>query len=158
MIINVNKSKAIFFHLKNVEETPHIVFKNEKIRYISTLKFLGIHISDSFSWRMQIQTLCTNLSKVCYTVKMLKNEVSFYVLRNIYFAKFQSLMRYGIILWRGARETKKVLKVQKRVLHFMTNKYKIESQRPIFKELKISTVTCLFIFESLCFFRKYNIY
>jgi hypothetical protein len=43
-------------------------------------------------------TLCTNLSKVCYIAKMLKNEVSFYVLRNIYFAKFQSLMRYGIIL------------------------------------------------------------
>jgi hypothetical protein len=125
MLINVNKSKAIFFHLKNknVEENPHIVFKNEKIGYISTLKFLGTHVSDSFSWRMQIQTLC----KVCYIVEMLKNEVSFYVLRNIYFAKFQSLMRYGIILWGGASETTKVLKLQKRVLCLMTNKYKTES-------------------------------
>jgi hypothetical protein len=55
---------------------------------------------------------------------MLKNEVSFYVLRNIYFAKFQSLMRYGIILWGGASETTKVLNLQKRVLRLMTNKYK----------------------------------
>jgi hypothetical protein len=72
----LTNQKQYFFHLKNknVEETPHIAFKNEKMRYISTLKFLGIHISDSFSWRMQIQTLCTNLSKVCYIVKMLKNE------------------------------------------------------------------------------------
>jgi rRNA maturation protein Rpf1 len=33
MIINVNKSKAIFFHLKNknTEENPHIVFKNKKM-------------------------------------------------------------------------------------------------------------------------------
>jgi hypothetical protein len=126
MIINVNKSKAIFFHLKNknVEENPHIIFKNEKIGYISALKFLGIHVSDSFSWRMQIQTLCTNLSKVCYIVKMLKNKVSFYVLRNIYFAKFQSLMRYGIILWGGTSETTKLLKLQERVLRLMTNKYK----------------------------------
>jgi hypothetical protein len=89
---------------------------------------------------------------------MLKNEVSFYVLRNIYFAKFHSLMRYGIILWGGASETTKVLKLQKRVLWLMTNKYETESRRPIFKELKILTVICLFIFESLCFFRKYNIY
>jgi hypothetical protein len=107
---------------------------------------------------MQIQTLCTNLSKVCYIVKMSKNDVSFYVLRNIYFAKFQSLMRYGIILWGGASENTKVLKLQKMVLCLMTNKYKTESCRPIFKELKILTVICLFIFESLCFFRKYNIY
>jgi hypothetical protein len=40
----------------------------------------------------------------------------------------------------------------------MTNKYKTESCRPIFKELKILTVICLFISESLCFFQKYNIY
>jgi hypothetical protein len=40
----------------------------------------------------------------------------------------------------------------------MANKYKNESCRPVFKKLKILTVICLFIFESLCFFRKYNIY
>jgi hypothetical protein len=33
-------------------------------------------------------------------------------------------MRYGIIPWGGASETTKVLKVQKRVLCLMTNKYK----------------------------------
>jgi hypothetical protein len=80
------------------------------------------------------------------------------VLRNIYFAKFQSLMRYGIILWGGTSETTKVLKLRKRVLRLMTNKYKTESCRTIFKELKILTVICLFIFESLCFFQKCNIY
>jgi hypothetical protein len=40
----------------------------------------------------------------------------------------------------------------------MTNKSKNESCRPIFKELKIFTVICLFIFETLCFFHKYSIY
>jgi hypothetical protein len=48
--------------------------------------------------------------------------------------------------------------VQKRALCLMTNKSKNESCRPIFKELKTFTVICLFIFETLCFFSKYNIY
>jgi hypothetical protein len=30
--------------------------------------------------------------------------------------------------------------------------------RPIFKELKILTVTSLYIFEVLCYFQKYNLY
>lgn len=68
---------------------------------------------------------------------MLKDEVNFYVLRNIYFAKFQSVMRYGIILWGGASETTKVLKVQKRALRLMTNRRKNKSCRPLFKELKL---------------------
>jgi hypothetical protein len=67
-------------------------------------------------------------------------------------------MRFGIILWGGVSEITKVLRVQKRALRLMTNKSKNESCRPIFKELKIFTVICLFIFETLCFFRKYNIY
>jgi len=34
----------------------------------------------------------------------------------MYFAKFQSLTRYGIILWGEEIENIKVLKIQKRVL------------------------------------------
>jgi hypothetical protein len=84
-------------------------------------------------------------------IKMLKDELNLYMLRNIYFAKFQPVMRYGIILWGGVSEITKVLKVQKRALRLMTNKSKNESCRPIFKELKIFTVICLLIFETLCF-------
>jgi hypothetical protein len=88
--INVNKTKAMLFHLKNnVIDSPHILYKNAKISYISQLKFWGISISCSLTWSTQ---------KVSYVVKMLKDEVNLYALRNIYFAKFQSVMRYGIIL------------------------------------------------------------
>jgi hypothetical protein len=160
MIININKTKAMLFHLKNnnVIDAPHILHKNEKITYISQLKFLGINISCPLTWSTQIKVLCANFSKVCHMIKMLKDEANFYVLRNIYFAKFQSVMRYGIILWGGISKITKVLKVQKRALRLMTNKSKNESCRPVFKELKIFTVICLFIFETLCFFHKYNIY
>jgi hypothetical protein len=105
VIINVNKTKAMLFHLKNnnVIDAPHILYKNEKISYISQLEFLGIHISCALTWSTQIKALCANLSKVCYMIKMLKDELNLYMLRNIYFAKFQSVMRYGIILWGGVR-------------------------------------------------------
>ena len=74
------------------------------------------------------------------------------------FIKFQSLVRYGIILWGGEIESVRVLKIQKRALCAVKGLNKRESCRPIFKELKILTVTALYIFEVLCCFRKNNIY
>jgi CMP-2-keto-3-deoxyoctulosonic acid synthetase len=43
MIINVNKTKAMLFHVinNNVIDAPHILYKNEKISYISQLNFWG---------------------------------------------------------------------------------------------------------------------
>jgi tRNA-binding EMAP/Myf-like protein len=45
--------------------------------------------------------------------------VSFYVFRNTYFAKFEFLVSYGLILCGGEGESSKVLKIQKKILHLI---------------------------------------
>jgi hypothetical protein len=62
MIINVSKTKAMLFHLKNnnIIDAPHILYRNEKINYISQLKFLGINISSSLTW--STQKCCVRIS------------------------------------------------------------------------------------------------
>jgi hypothetical protein len=45
----------------------------------------------------------------------LRDDLSLFML-NIYFTKFQSLLRYGIMLWGAEKESVKVLKTQRRVL------------------------------------------
>ena len=54
----------------------------------------------------ELNNLCNNARN--------KNKLSFGILRNIYFAKIQSLVRYGIILWSGEKESSKVLIMQKK--------------------------------------------
>ena len=76
------------------------------------------------------------------------------MLRNIYFTKFQSLISYGIILWDGERDSVKVLRIQKMVPHTIQGLYKRESCRLIFKELKVLTVTALYIFGVLIYIKK----
>jgi hypothetical protein len=80
---------------------------------------------------MNVQTLCLKLSKLCYVIKVLRNELSFGILRNIYFAKFQSLVRSGIILWGGEKESSKVLIMQKKALRIMKGLNSRKSCRPI---------------------------
>jgi hypothetical protein len=76
-------------------------------------------------------------------IKLLRGVLSPNILRCIYFGKFQSLLRYGIIFWEGVGDSKKVFKIQKRVLQIMSGLGKQESCRQIFKEYGILTVTSL---------------
>jgi hypothetical protein len=85
--------------------------------------------------------------------------VSFSTLRNVYFAKFQSLISYSLIFWGGECESSEVLKIQKkRILRLMRGVNSRITCRPIFKELKILTGTSLYMFEVLCYFQKFNFY
>jgi hypothetical protein len=95
---------------------------------------------------------------VYYIIKPLKEVTSLFTLRNVYFAKFQSLISYGLIFWGGESESNKVLKIKKSILRVMKSVNNRSTCRPIFKELKILTVTALYIFEVLCYFQKYNLY
>ncbi|PNF34312.1 hypothetical protein B7P43_G15814 [Cryptotermes secundus] len=160
MIINNDKTKAMLFQLKKPHDIsgPDIIFNNIKIKYTSQFRFLGINITQNLKWSVHIQSLCSKLNKVCYIIKSLKDEVSLHILRNIYFAKFQSLVSYGLIFWGGENESIKVFKIQKRMLRFMKGVNNRVSCRPLFKELKILTITSLYIIEVLCYFKRYNIY
>ena len=86
-------------------------------------------------------------------ISSMGGDLSLFILRNIYFTKFQSLIRYGIILWVGESESVKVLKVQKSVLCTIKGLHKRESCRPVFKELKVLTVTALYTFEVLIYIK-----
>jgi hypothetical protein len=74
-----------------------------------------------------------------------------------YFAKFQSLVRYGTISWGGEKEHSTIMTMQNRFLRIMVGVNRRNSCRAIFKELRIGTVTSLHIYDVLIYFRKYTV-
>jgi hypothetical protein len=51
------------------------------------------------------------LNKDLYLIKSLRNSVSVQVLKNIYFTKFESILKHGIIFWGGGcKEVEAVFK------------------------------------------------
>jgi hypothetical protein len=78
------------------------------------------------------------------------------MLWNIYYAHFQSQLRYGIILWGRTRESIKILRIQKKVITLITALKRNESCRQKFKKDRIHTVTSLYMLEVLCFIKKYK--
>jgi hypothetical protein len=64
-------------------------------------------------------------------------------------------MRYGIVLWGGSNEGRKILRTQKKMIRMMVSMSMGESCRQKFKELSIPTVTSLYVLET-CFMKKYK--
>ena len=110
----------------------------------------------NLKWQSHVKFLSSNLSKTYYMIKALKQTVSTPIFCNIYFAHFQSKKRYCIVLWGRSRESMKILSIQKKVIRVMTGLKRGESCRQKFKELKILTVTSLFVLEVLCYMKKYT--
>jgi hypothetical protein len=121
MVINSVETKAMIFPLNKIQDCiePDITFKKVKINYTSQFRFLGIDITNKLKWNIHIQSVCKKLSKMCYIIKALKDEVCPHILRNVYFAKVQTQISYGLIFWKGESESNRILMLQKRVLHII---------------------------------------
>ena len=117
------------------------------------MKFSGINISNNLKWNTHIQFVCSKLNKAFSTIAPLRGDLSLFMLRNIYFEKFQSVLGYGTILWCGETESVMVLVIQKRALHTIKGLHNQQSWRQIFEKLNIFTLTALYryIYEVLSY-------
>jgi hypothetical protein len=122
LIINFEKTFAMSFQSvqMRVPIRPQIRINKVEITYKPELKFLGIYITENLKWGTHARLLRVKLSKVIYIIRTLKETLSSYMIRNIYFSNFEScLLWYGIILWGGDKECDKLFKLQKKVLRII---------------------------------------
>jgi hypothetical protein len=91
------------FHNRQIKfpVKPQVTFKKMNLVYTAETKFLGIYVTETLKWNSHVQLLATKSSKVSYMIKSLKETLSQYMIQIIYFIKFQSLLRFGILFWWG---------------------------------------------------------
>jgi hypothetical protein len=148
----------MWFHNRQTQVLgkPLVTVNKMNVDYTAEVKFLGIQIRDTLKWNTHIQSLASKLCKVTFMKKSLKEVLSPNLIRNIYFTKFQSLLRFGIIFWWGAggELTTRILKIQKQVIRLMVGVSARTSCRHLFKELNILTSASLYIMEVICYIKN----
>jgi hypothetical protein len=92
---------------------PHVIFEGRDIPYTTETKFLGIHINENMKWNNHIKYLSSKLNTSYCMISSLKNVMSPYVLRTMYFACFHVHLRYGLTLWGSEPESIKNFRLQK---------------------------------------------
>jgi hypothetical protein len=116
LILNMEKSKVMSFYSRHCQRycSPNIIYSNMEITYSSVLKFLGLTITNNLNWKTHIQTLC-----VYYILKSLKGVMSLHTIKTIYFAYFQTRMKYGIAFWGTDCDSVKVFHMLKKVIRLI---------------------------------------
>ena len=135
---------------------PHISYNSNDISYRSELKFLGTNITDNLIWNIHVCSVCASLSKVHQSIKSLKDVTSFHMIQTIYYAYFQSRMKYGIIFWGRNKESVKAFGIQKKAILLISGVKPHDSCKHIFMEYGISTVASLYILQALCSIKKFK--
>lgn len=117
--------------------------------------FLGVVMDSTLNWRAHIDSLCKKLSSVVYLIKALSYLVDRETLKLVYYALFESRLRYAVVCWGNSSDSTRVFKIQKRAVRAMVGVWDQRvSCRPLFVDLDILPLPAVFILESLLFTRR----
>lgn len=160
LIVNEAKNKCILFktnHSRHV--TPSDVNLGNKIIPLSEhTKFLGIVIDDTLSWSAHVKNLASKLNSVLYTLRVMRKYLDEDTLMVIYYANFQSLLKFGLIFWGQAVDISIIFIIQKSALRVIHGLCYRDSCRGLFRRRGILTLSALYIFEILMFYFKNSRY
>jgi hypothetical protein len=131
-----------------------ITSPNSVIININSIKFLGLNIDTTLSWKDHITELSSRLNKSCYALRAIKPFMSTDVMKSIYYSYVHSSLAYGINFWGNSCFSDNIFRIQKRIIRFITNSRKRDSCRELFKKLQILTLQSQYIFSLLVFVVK----
>ena len=104
--INLKKPKFIHFRTSRTKvSTRDLFYENFKLEKVTSIKFLGIIISETLVWEDHIKSLNSKLSKISGSLFKLGKCLPRDLLRPVYFALINSQLIYGISIWGSAGST-----------------------------------------------------
>ena len=116
-------NKNTFLNKINIEQDNKMLLKTDFV------KFLGITVDNTLSWKQHIDTVTPNLNEACYTVRRSKLYLSNDALKMVYCAFLHTVMSYGLMLWGNSTKSKCVFKLQKRAIRIIMGAWNNDSCR-----------------------------
>lgn len=170
--VNITKTKFMCFSIYN-RDIPNISTlkvhnfvcssennincncKNE-LHSVKNIKYLGVCIDQNLRWEKHIELLNSNIRKLIWKFYQLRSFMPFNILKTLYYALAESIMRYGISIWGSAYPTnlKHINISQKHLLKVIAHKNKLYPTESLFREIDVFDINLLYIKSVLVFVHK----
>ena len=131
----------------------NIKLGNQLVKRSEYVKFLGLLLDESLSWKYHLCELSKKLSKTCGIFFKVRHLLPTDILVSLCNSSFSSFLQYGIIVWGLTYEvhTKPIYLLQKKVVRAIAFKSFTSPSTPTFSELKILKLYDLFESKLLTF-------
>lgn len=146
--INLSKTQIINFTLSK-KQTTHQFLENlgDPIASSKSIKILGLKVDNNLQWTFHIDELCGKLRSSCYALFFMSKHVSRQTLLTLYYANFNSHMRFGIVNWGASSQVNRIFILQKYAVRIISGLNRRNSCRNAFKDLNILTLAGTYILE-----------
>jgi len=129
------------------------------INEVSRIRYLGIVFDKHLKWNLHIHNLLGKLRTITYKFIKLKNLIPTQTIRIVYFALYQSIYQYGLLIWDGLGECllKQLQVNQNKIVRICLNKYALKgSTSRNYRDLGVlpvkflyKKIVIMFIFKQL---------
>ena len=102
LTLNMDKSKCMIISKKRKTSNMSIRINGKELKHCDSYKYLGVYIDKNLSWKPHIEHVCKKVSKACGALAKTRHYVNVDTLTSIYYALFNSYVRYGLASWGNA--------------------------------------------------------
>ena len=139
LALNVNKSNYLLFLSSDVLQTGgdrELVIGLEKIKQMSSFKFLGITIDDKICWSSHLNYINLKLSRSVYILNSVKRMLPMPHLKTLYYTLIQPYLNYGITLWGATYQSylKRTVILQKKAFRCIHKTFYNAPTNPLFQD------------------------
>lgn len=156
--LHLNISKTVFINFTPrkslIYESCLIKADHESLRQVASAKFLGLYIDNDLSWKSHVNYLSSKLSSLCFALYRLREVTQKSICLTFYHSNILSRLRYGIIFWGISPHASRLFKLQKRAVRNIVGATRLQSCKPIFKNLNLLPLPCIYIYEVLVYIKN----
>lgn len=158
--MNADKTACMVFQTSGPEiKNFNIKLENCCIASGGKVKFLGLQVDARLTWEDHCHSLAKKLNSFCYLTRSLTTVLGKTDIMLFYNGEIKSRILYGIMFWGCSAHFETVLIAQKAIVRCVAGAALRDSCRPLFRSLKILTVTSLYIFEICVYvFKNFSIF